>query len=282
MRLGIDFETSTTVAVLAREAGPARPLLFDGSPLLPSAVHADPVGRLLVGRDAWHAMRAAPERFEPAELLHRRRRDSDARRKLRGGVRLRRGDLRRIRRTPHHVRIRGAVRTRTCQHRRPRRRRGVDRPDRRDVRHPGSRPVGRPDRPDGCGSARAAPDALGGCAHREGDAVPVAVDVRATSAVRHRRATGPRRPRRRGPAHRRADRRRHPRSDPRSRGHPRPHSPASSSSADPADCHWPPHSCTARSASPPPPPTNPNSSSRKAASKRRTSRDDLSARAHRC
>jgi hypothetical protein len=38
-------------------------LLFDGFPLLPSAVFADPSG-LLVGRDAIHAGRAFPERLE--------------------------------------------------------------------------------------------------------------------------------------------------------------------------------------------------------------------------
>lgn len=64
-RLGIDFGTSNTVAILRSADRTVRPLLFDGSPLLPSAVYAEPGGRLLVGRDAWHSMRIAPARFEP-------------------------------------------------------------------------------------------------------------------------------------------------------------------------------------------------------------------------
>jgi molecular chaperone DnaK (HSP70) len=76
--LGINFGTSTTVAVLARPDGPFEPLLFDGSALLPSAVCLGPGGRLLVGLDALHAALAAPERFEP----HPRRRIDD------GAVRL--------------------------------------------------------------------------------------------------------------------------------------------------------------------------------------------------
>ncbi|MEV0569627.1 Hsp70 family protein [Dactylosporangium sp. NPDC050588] len=64
-RLGIDFGTSNTAAVLAWPDGHVRPLLFDGSPSLPSAVYADPQSGLLVGRDAVHAARVSPERFEP-------------------------------------------------------------------------------------------------------------------------------------------------------------------------------------------------------------------------
>ena len=60
MRLGIDFGTSSTVAVLALPDREPRPLLFDGSPLLPSAVGLDPTGRLIVGRDALHAATATP------------------------------------------------------------------------------------------------------------------------------------------------------------------------------------------------------------------------------
>jgi hypothetical protein len=63
-RLGVDFGTSNTVAMLGRPDGHIRPLLFDGSPSLPSSVCIDPSG-LLVGRDAVHAARVAPERFEP-------------------------------------------------------------------------------------------------------------------------------------------------------------------------------------------------------------------------
>src|SRR5438046_6989069 len=63
-RLGIDFGTSNTVAVV-RLADRARPLLFEGSPLLPSAVYAEPGGALIVGRDAVHSARLDPARFEP-------------------------------------------------------------------------------------------------------------------------------------------------------------------------------------------------------------------------
>jgi molecular chaperone DnaK len=64
-RLGIDFGTSTTVAVIAFPGREPRPLLFDGSPLLPSAVCVDATGRLVVGRDALHTALANPAAFEP-------------------------------------------------------------------------------------------------------------------------------------------------------------------------------------------------------------------------
>ncbi|GAA4675888.1 hypothetical protein GCM10023263_08580 [Phytohabitans rumicis] len=63
--LGIDFGTSHTVAVVRWPDGRARPLLVDGSPLLPSAVYAEPGGDLVVGRDAVHSARLDPARFEP-------------------------------------------------------------------------------------------------------------------------------------------------------------------------------------------------------------------------
>ena len=63
--LGIDFGTSNTVAVLAWPDGPVKPLLFDGSPLLRSAVYLDRSGRLVVGRDAVHSARLDPARYEP-------------------------------------------------------------------------------------------------------------------------------------------------------------------------------------------------------------------------
>ncbi|WP_433609707.1 Hsp70 family protein [Dactylosporangium sp. CA-139114] len=64
-RLGVDFGTSNTVAMLAWPDGHVRPLLFDGSPTLPSSVYADAQQGLLTGRDAVHAARISPERFEP-------------------------------------------------------------------------------------------------------------------------------------------------------------------------------------------------------------------------
>jgi hypothetical protein len=68
--LGVDFGTSNTVAVMAWPGGLVKPLLFDGSPLLPSAVCAafqpqQAAAELLVGREAVHAARAHPECFEP-------------------------------------------------------------------------------------------------------------------------------------------------------------------------------------------------------------------------
>jgi len=63
-RLGVDFGTSTTVASLRWPDGRTRPLLFDGSPLLPSAVYLDE-GRLIVGRDAVHSARVQPANYEP-------------------------------------------------------------------------------------------------------------------------------------------------------------------------------------------------------------------------
>nr|BFE56104.1 hypothetical protein GCM10020063_006300 [Dactylosporangium thailandense] len=64
MELGVDLGTSSTVAFLRRDDGATEPVLFDGAPLLPSAVFADEAGSLLVGRDAIHSARARPERFE--------------------------------------------------------------------------------------------------------------------------------------------------------------------------------------------------------------------------
>ncbi|GIJ66992.1 Hsp70 family protein [Virgisporangium ochraceum] len=60
VRLGVDFGTSNTVAVLD-----GRPLLFDGAPVLPSAVCVDRSGGLLTGRDAVHAAATTPEGYEP-------------------------------------------------------------------------------------------------------------------------------------------------------------------------------------------------------------------------
>ena len=70
-RLGIDFGTSNTVAALVGPDGRVRPLLFDGSPLLPSAVFADVGTGLLCG---WDAVRAAFN-VDPSGLeLHPKRR----------------------------------------------------------------------------------------------------------------------------------------------------------------------------------------------------------------
>ncbi|XVV11678.1 Hsp70 family protein [Actinoplanes sp. CA-131856] len=63
--LGVDFGTSNTVAVARWPDGRARPILVDGSPLLPSAVYAEPDGSFVVGRDAVHSARFDPARFEP-------------------------------------------------------------------------------------------------------------------------------------------------------------------------------------------------------------------------
>ena len=63
--LGIDFGTTNTVAVLFGPDGRSQPLIFDDSFLLPSAVFAQPDGRILVGRDAERSARLDPARFEP-------------------------------------------------------------------------------------------------------------------------------------------------------------------------------------------------------------------------
>ncbi|WP_432989057.1 Hsp70 family protein [Dactylosporangium sp. CA-233914] len=64
-RFAVDLGTSNTVAVVDRGDGTPRPLLFDGSPVLPSAVFADASGALLVGRDAERLMMTDAARFEP-------------------------------------------------------------------------------------------------------------------------------------------------------------------------------------------------------------------------
>src|SRR6266545_1667182 len=64
-QLVIDLGTCHTVAVVQREGQAPRPLLFDGSPLLPSGVYRDPGGTLAVGRDAERLSHLDPSRFEP-------------------------------------------------------------------------------------------------------------------------------------------------------------------------------------------------------------------------
>lgn len=63
--LGIDFGTFNTVAMVRRGDNEARPLLFDGSPLLPSAVLLEGPGDVLSGADAVRSARLYPDRYEP-------------------------------------------------------------------------------------------------------------------------------------------------------------------------------------------------------------------------
>ncbi|MGI5240118.1 Hsp70 family protein [Dactylosporangium sp. CA-139066] len=65
-RLAIDYGSSHTVAALRRPGDPVRPLLFDGTPLLSSAVFADADGTILTGADALAGARIDPARFEPS------------------------------------------------------------------------------------------------------------------------------------------------------------------------------------------------------------------------
>ncbi|ADD45974.1 Hsp70 family protein [Stackebrandtia nassauensis] len=64
-RLGVDVGTSHTVAVLRHRDGRVKPLLWDGSPVLPSAVFCDEQGNIHVGRDAQRLAQVDPTRFEP-------------------------------------------------------------------------------------------------------------------------------------------------------------------------------------------------------------------------
>lgn len=79
--LGVDLGTSHTVAMLRWPDGRTRPLLFDGQPLLPSAVYLDAGGRIHVGRDALRLGHAEPARFEPNPKRH-----IDAEKVLLGGA----------------------------------------------------------------------------------------------------------------------------------------------------------------------------------------------------
>nr|BFE64690.1 hypothetical protein GCM10020063_092160 [Dactylosporangium thailandense] len=63
--LGIDFGTFNTAAVVRTKDGRTSPLLFDGSPLLPSSVYVDAAGAIVTGRDALQSSRVDPARFEP-------------------------------------------------------------------------------------------------------------------------------------------------------------------------------------------------------------------------
>jgi len=63
MRLGIDYGTATTRAVLVWPDGRWTPLLFDGSPLLPSGVYVDPERGLLTGGEAWQHAADRPDGY---------------------------------------------------------------------------------------------------------------------------------------------------------------------------------------------------------------------------
>ncbi|MGI5237810.1 Hsp70 family protein [Dactylosporangium sp. CA-139066] len=63
--VGVDLGTSNTVAVGRWADGRTRPLMFDGQPLLQSAVYLDPSGNLVTGRDADRMAQADPARYEP-------------------------------------------------------------------------------------------------------------------------------------------------------------------------------------------------------------------------
>ena len=90
--LGVDFGTSNTVAVARWPDGRARPILVDGSPLLPSAVYAEPDGHAgrRPGRGAQRPARSGPVRAQP-EAPHRRRRGAARRPRGAGGRPGRRG-----------------------------------------------------------------------------------------------------------------------------------------------------------------------------------------------
>jgi actin-like ATPase involved in cell morphogenesis len=63
--VGIDLGTSNTVAVIRSPDGRRRPVLFDGAPLMPSAVFMQDSGQLAVGRDAQRLAQLDPGRYEP-------------------------------------------------------------------------------------------------------------------------------------------------------------------------------------------------------------------------
>lgn len=73
VQLAVDLGTTHTVAVVGRDDQEPRPLIFDGSPLLPSGVFLDASGELHTGRDAQRLAASEPGRFEP----HPKRRVDD-------------------------------------------------------------------------------------------------------------------------------------------------------------------------------------------------------------
>ncbi|GAB4004257.1 hypothetical protein GCM10029992_48640 [Glycomyces albus] len=68
--LAIDFGTSNTVAVLRQTGTADRPLLFAGSPVMPSAVFLDDDGRFHTGREAERMAQLDPAAFEPHPKQH--------------------------------------------------------------------------------------------------------------------------------------------------------------------------------------------------------------------
>jgi hypothetical protein len=70
-RLGIDYGTATTAAVLALPGGPVVPLLVDDAPAVPSGVFADPDdGHIIVGREAQHYALNRPDCYLPDPKQH--------------------------------------------------------------------------------------------------------------------------------------------------------------------------------------------------------------------
>ncbi|MFC4334562.1 Hsp70 family protein [Salininema proteolyticum] len=69
-RISIDLGTTHLVAVLRRDDGTLRPLLFDGSPLLPAGVFLDESGEVHTGRDARRLASTTPDRYEPHPKRH--------------------------------------------------------------------------------------------------------------------------------------------------------------------------------------------------------------------
>jgi actin-like ATPase involved in cell morphogenesis len=63
--VGIDFGTSNTVALIRWPDGRTRAVLFDGQPILASAVYLDDRGVTHVGRDAQRMALIDPARYEP-------------------------------------------------------------------------------------------------------------------------------------------------------------------------------------------------------------------------
>jgi molecular chaperone DnaK (HSP70) len=71
MRLGIDYGTATTVAMLSRPAGSPRPVLIDGAPTMPSGVFVDPDnGQIVTGVQAQQHAQTRPDRYVPDPKQH--------------------------------------------------------------------------------------------------------------------------------------------------------------------------------------------------------------------